>query len=466
MKKMKIMSLLFFAIALAGLCGCENNRAQYLDEYSLRVCFRNGGEQEITLYSVGENTVYEIPVCKGGSDIHATVNTRIAVMDQSQLDIYNMSERTAYRQISSDCFAFQTPTEMTFGDGELSKVVRVEMKTDRIRTLQEAVGDDATYVLALQLYADGPVSADINRLILVPTIEIPTVSFISDLEKVFYTTDDPQQNSKPVTLQLDMDNRWDFTCTVEALGQEWLDEYNETNETEYELLTPDQYTLTPEVQFTTGTNTADIALTVERTDFEPFVDYVLPLHLTHCSKPELQIDPETTYLLVMRLNPSTSPVTLREAMLNVPENFTQSNDGGGVPALVDGKTDTYWHSNYNSNVETDETYGVYIDINLESPLNVVQFTYSTRHNNNNGVPTRICIGVRNSDEEEWELIGVATEGLTEEAGGSTELPVFFRREQFKQVRFGIAASKLGTLTGNTNGASTALGELSLKGATL
>ena len=61
---------------------------------------------------------------------------------------------------------------------------------------------------------------------------------------------------------------------------------------------------------------------------------------------------------------------------------------------------------------------------------------------------------------------MATEGLTEEAGGSTELPVFFRREQFKQVRFGIAASKLGTLTGNTNGASTALGELSLKGATL
>lgn len=470
MKKMKIMPLLLTGIAIAGLCGCENNRGQYLDDYNLRVYFRNGGAQEITLYSVGENTVYEIPVCKGGSDIHASVSTRIAVMDQSQLDIYNMSERTDYRQLSAECFAFRTPQELEFGDGELSKVVRVEMKTDRIRALQEESGGDATCVLALQLYADGPVSAEVNRLILIPTVEIPHISFAAPSENVFYTPEDPEKNEHPIQVRLDMDNRWDFTCTVAARDGAWLEAYNEENGTEYELLQPSQYELPAAADFKAGTNTADIAVSVDRTAFAPFVDYVLPLHLTECSKPELQIDAESTFLLVMRLNPATSPVPLTVDMLSTGEGFTQDGDGVGLSGLVDGKFgDNFWHSSWGSPVTGDSTYGIYIDINLASPLNVVKFSYYTRESNNNGVPTLIRIGVRSKEDEAWEQIGEVSEGLTEEAGGLCELPVFYREAPFSQVRFGIASSKLGPLTGeagSANGASTALGELMLEGAVL
>lgn len=461
--------MLLGGIVIAGLCGCEDNKGEYLDDYSLRVYFRNGGTQDITLYSVGENTDYEIPVCKGGSDLHAPVGTRLAVMEQAQLDIYNMSEKTNYRQLPANCYEFKTPMEMEFGDGELSKTAVVEMKTDMIRALKDTTDDGVTCVLALQLYADGPVSPDINRLILVPSVETPRITFAKESEKVFYTSNDPTTNECTVQLQLDMDNRWDFNCTVAAQDTGWLKAYNEENDTKYELMQPSQYTLPETVEFKRGSNTADIVLSVDRTDFEPFVDYVLPLHLTGCTKPEMQIDDESTYLLVARLNPVTEKVTLTEEMLSTGDKFTMSGDGGGIPALVDGDTLTYWHSNYNESITGDATYGIYIDIKLASPLNVVKFSYYTRHNNNNAVPTKIRIGVRNSDDEEWEMIGEVSEGLTDEAGGMSELPVFFREKEFTQVRFGIAESKAGAggvLTGETNGASTALGELMLEGAEL
>lgn len=468
---MKKINFLFAAVCVSGLfglAGCEDPRTQYLDEYDTLVYFRNGGEQSITLFSVGNNARYSIPVCKGGSDLGASATARIVPMDQSQLEIYNMANETNFVQLPADCYEFVTPTELSFSGSDRYQVAEVELKTDRIRERQEAAGTAVQYVLGLQVYSRQKISRNINRLLLIPEVDVPIVSFSINGEDAYtFTPDSPEDNILSSTLSLNMPSssvEWEFDCTVEALGQDWLDAYNAENETDYTLLPAANYTLPEKIHFETGKAEAPFELIVNRSGFAPFEYFALPLKLASCSKPELKIDEDAVYLAVVRLEPALEKIPLTTAMLTVPSSYTATNDGGGVPALVDGDTNTYWHSTWSTSIVGDETYGVYIDIALDSPLNVIRFTYWVRSSNNNGKPELIRIAVSN-DGQTWDMLGEISSGLATAAGESAVLPTLYQDESFKYIRFAIVKSGLGDLRGSTS-ASTALGELVLEGATL
>lgn len=467
---MKIKTLLYAMVCAASLTmlwSCEDNRSQYLDEYDTMVYFRNGGEQTITLYSVGNNARYLIPVCKGGSDLDATATASIVVMDQAQLDIYNLANGTHFMQLPDDCYEFLTATEFTFQTSDQYQVAEVELKTDRIREQQESADDGQQYVLALQVYSPEKVSSDINRLILMPEVDVPVVTFGVPGEDLYiYTPESPDDNIVTSTLTINMPAssvEWDFNCTVEALGQDWLDAYNAENGTDYALLNPDRLTLPETINFSAGSAQAPFEVVINRNGFSPFEYFAAPIRLTSCSKPELQVDQDAVYLIVVRLEPTLEAVSLTESMLSSP--YTMSGDGDGIPALIDNNTETYWHSIWSSDCpDGDETYGVYIDVALNSPLNVISFTYCTRHNNNNAVPKTVRIGVSN-DGENWEMIGEVNSDLPTGTAEWATLPTFYRDESFKYVRFGVTVSALGDLIKDAIN-STALSELKLEGATL
>lgn len=471
---MKKINVLFvaFAACLCGLWGCEDNRGQYLDEYDTLVYFRNGGEQTLTLYSVGNNARYSIPVCRGGSRFEACATARIVTMDQSQLDIYNLANETRYVQVPSDCYEFLTPTEFSFGVSDLYLVAEVELKTEKIRERQEAAGNGVQYVLGLQVYSPEKVSADINRLIIVPEIDVPVVTFSAKTADVYaFTPESPEVNVLSSTLSLNMPAssvEWEFDCTVEALGQDWLDAYNEENGTDYALLSPTQFVLPEKIHFDVGKAEAPFEVLVDRAGFAPFEYFAVPIRLASCSKPELRIDENAVYLAVVRLEPSLEQIDLTAGMLYSP--YTHSGDGQGIPALIDGdaSASSWWHSYYGGGPVGDPLYGYYIDVTLNSPLNVVRFSYCTR-SNPNGVPATVRIGVSN-DGENWEMIGEVNSGLPTGALEWAALPTFFRDEAFTYVRFGIAVSAgsaggdLTTQEGTNK--CTALSELALEGATL
>ena len=472
MKKIQFLTVAAVAMGLCVLWGCEDNRTQYLDEYDTLVYFRNGGEQVITLYSVGNDARYAIPVCKGGSESGADATARIVPMGQDQLDIYNMANETRYIQLPADCYQFLTPLEISFSASDRYRVAEVELKTDRIRAEQEAVGNGGQYVLALQLYSDEKVSRDINRLLLVPEVDVPVVTFSAKAADVYaFTPESPEENILSSTLTINMPAssvEWDFDCTVEALGQDWLDAYNVENGTEYGLLSPAQYTLPDKIHFSAGKAEAPFEIVVNRTGFNPFEYFAVPVRLVSCSKPELQVDEDAVYLAVVRLEPSLELVSLTADMLSSP--YTHSGDGQGIPALIDGdvSANSWWHSYYGGGPVGDPVYGYYIDVALASPLNVIRFTYWTR-SNNNGVPATVRVGVSN-DGENWEMIGEVNSGLPTGGLEQGTLPTFFRDDSFTYVRFGIAVSSgsaggdLTTQEGTNQ--CTALSELQLEGATL
>lgn len=466
MRKIKTIFLLLCGLSLF-FAGCEDNRKEYLDDYQTLVYFRNGGDQMLKLYRVGENTVYEIPVCKGGLDRKATGVVTVSAMEQSQLDMYNLENETRYRQLPDTCFRFLGETELAFASDEENKVIRVEILTDDVSTVQESDSENE-YVLALQVRADQTISPDINLLILHLDIDIPKLSLgTTGLQSFSYTSESPNENLYANSVVLGLDNLWDFTCGLGVRDQDWLDAYNAANGTDYVLLPAENYTLPDSVAFTAGNNRTEFEVVINRKSMDLLKEFVVPVYIASCTKPQFVIEEESsTMLLNVRLDPDKIPLTA--AMASSP--YTHSGDGLGLEGLFDEDVSatSYWHSYYGGGPVGDPVYGYYIDLTLAEPLSAVVFKYATRANPN-AVPSEICVGVSN-DGQTWIEIGRVSSDLPTEALAWATLPAFSHNTSFKYVRFGIVCSAGGaggllTDPAGTN-ACTALSELELYGANL
>lgn len=485
-KEIRLAFLLLCGACCGLFAGCEDTREDHLGEFQTRFYFRNSGEQPITLFKVGENTVYKIPICKSGHNQSGTGKVTVSVMDQEQLDIYNLSNLTNYKQLPAHLFKFTTEREFYFGPEDSYKVVEVEMLTDAISEYQNLPENvDSECVLALQVYSDGEntLSRDVNMLFIAPSIDIVRVTLTTPGFATFtYTSESPVENSISNSVRVNIDdNRWDFSCGLGVYDQAWLDEYNEKNGTEFTMLPENCYEL-PEpvpsealenlntlfsVAFAKGHDTSDFEIKVFPKDLELLKDYLLPVYITECTKEQFVIDAEQAeYLVNVRLDPDK--IVLDESMITSP--FTSTAEGS-IAALCDGdwtSDNAHWHSDYNNNCNYDEIYGIYIDFALKEPLSDIVIKYCTRNSDYGGGarhPRSIAVGVSN-DGENWTLLGEVSEGLPLTAAIWGTLPAFHSETTFTYVRFGITSTGEADLHGGSGKVPTSIGEIELYGANL
>lgn len=191
---------------------------------------------------------------------------------------------------------------------------------------------------------------------------------------------------------------------------------------------------------------------------------------------------------------AANQVSLTASMVSV-NVFAGNKDGSavydgsaaGAAPLVDGVTNTFWHSpwmdastlqyyqGYNYYVDItdpyypsdlDATYGAYVDIALDQALQNFHFSYYVRHNNNNGEPREIKI-YGSHDGATWTstpLQTVADDALMKVGAGSqVELNPINASEAYEYLRFAITKAGNGdTPSDLTSGSgSTALAEILL-----
>ncbi len=85
----------------------------------------------------------------------------------------------------------------------------------------------------------------------------------------------------------------------------------------------------------------------------------------------------------------------------ITSNATSGNDGGGIPALVDGNFETYWHSDYNSSSAPKEQH--YLQFDLGAEQEALAITYWKRHNAQSAFPTALTFMVSN-DGTNWKTV--------------------------------------------------------------
>jgi len=466
------------ALALLAAAACEDHRSDYMEEFQTMVYFRNGGEQNLTLYRTGVDGFYRIPVCKSGVNLEGTATAVVIPFDEAQMSMYNVTKETSYTLIPSELFSFtdadrnplsdQAKVNLSFGPEDAYQVIYVSLKTVALSALMEA-NPDNEYVLGMQVFANENVSSDINLIVLKPEIQVPMLALLNTgIEPHKYTSASPTSETYTNTISLNMEeNLWDFTVNIAPADADWLAEYNYNNGKNFTLLPAAAYTLsTTHLQFKKGELDATFDVEIRRGAMEMLTEYALPIVVTGCNKPEFAIDQKKSYyLLNVRLDPDE--ITLEASQVEVSANH--DGDGTGAPALVDDNVLTYWHSPWSGKVtNADPTYGIYVDITLKTKLKAIVLSYCTRQQNGNGIPTHVVVGVSN-DKENWEVIDGGDVATEEMASATTAqwitLPVMKHSTSFKYIRFGIAESVAGDLTRNYDAspAWTSLAELKLYG---
>ena len=115
-------------------------------------------------------------------------------------------------------------------------------------------------------------------------------------------------------------------------------------------------------------------------------------------------------------------------------NATQDGDGGGLPALIDGKGETYYHSRWQDPVVSEAHY---VQIKLNKPLQGLRFEYDARQTGiNNGGDVTIATIYGSTNGEYFESMGKEEFNLpTSNGGHATAKNNVNGKQAYNYIRF-------------------------------
>ena len=124
---------------------------------------------------------------------------------------------------------------------------------------------------------------------------------------------------------------------------------------------------------------------------------------------------------------------------------------GPIANLIDGDTNTFFHSNWSSESET--THYLEVDLGEGKSLQDFSISYTRRMNNNNNRPTEILIEGSN-DGKNFTAIRTLTaeaDGLpTVQGNDSYTSPMISGKEAYRYIRFSVMATNNGAVSGSSS----------------
>ena len=130
MRKNTLLLGSLMSLMLLTQTACEDNKDEYISDYSTVLYFKNSGDVPVTLYRTGEDDNYKLVIDKAGSDLKAQTEVTATVLDNTALAIYNSENGTNYHLLPANCYEVAENSVVSFGSSDLYKVVDVTMKTE------------------------------------------------------------------------------------------------------------------------------------------------------------------------------------------------------------------------------------------------------------------------------------------------------------------------------------------------
>lgn len=433
--KNKILTTTLVAACWLTYSACEDGKDEFLNDFTTILSFRNYDEIPLTMYRTGENTDYQLIVNKSGSALNTTASASIEIMDDATLSIYNAENGKSYKKYPDNCYSFNGNKFVEFGASDSYQTRNITLFTEKILENNER---DNNFVIPFMLYnGSDSINAKRKYVFVKPSVIIPLVSFGRTGYSLNTISDAAGGNEVQLNLPVDFstDNRWTFNCEI-ATDETLLNAFNEENEVDYAMLPTSAYKMSNNgnVAFTPGNNTSNLDITVNRSLLS-YGNFVLPLRLTDCTSQYFHVDEaNNTCLFGVSYVPDESKlhkVVLTKEMISIHPNREVE---GSVAEMLDGRYDTYYHSDYS--VEPGLPH--YIQVALPESHTALMFEYQVRHSNNNGAPQRITI-LGSMNGENFSKIMTITEGLPTQKSEKYKSPVLVGKE-FKHVRVRVEAT--------------------------
>lgn len=173
--KNKLLTIALTAACCLTYIACDDNKDEFLDEFSTILSFRNCDEIEVEVYNTGENGEYQLIVNKSGTQLGTVTRASIDVMDKALLEIYNEQNGKDYQLYPEDCYVFNGDKQIEFGPNDTYQTRSVTLITDKILESNQQEGNFVIPFI-LQNSADS-INAERKYVFLKPAVIVPNVAF-------------------------------------------------------------------------------------------------------------------------------------------------------------------------------------------------------------------------------------------------------------------------------------------------
>lgn len=321
------------------------------DQYHKIVYFKNGGKQNLSLYTTQSGYKDSLVIIKAGSNLNLEADVNVKVLTQQEVDsIYSDMEGVDYKVIPSDAYSFDEGQELVFDKGVTGKYYPVTI--DPVKIYQQIKANpDAKFVLPLQLKSKSDsINSTLDQTFIIFNVKSPLVAFQNQAQNkmMIYKSLDI---SVPINLTNCNINKWDIQCTLDQTQEAQLvSAYNTSHNTDYELL-PEQSYQIKNLHIAQGIFQDTATISVDRAYLQNDHNYLLPLKLFGTSLGD-QVKTDSTVTYIVLSNPTYAIVSpdrssWKVLFCNNDNKMSGSNsDNSGPYALLDGNVNTYWHSNY------------------------------------------------------------------------------------------------------------------------
>ncbi len=360
--KIVVFTLLLLFIHTA----CIDNRMHNMVDDSIYVLKPSYNEVRVFNW---EGFTYSFEVIKSGVGQQSS-DVKL-IVDESYLTSYNLENGTAYKLMPADLYTMKT-TQMTLSSKDYRALFPIEFNADGIALLQGE--GNAEYVIPIRAeVANESIAAEDERLfsLIAPVVYQPYFQFKDpgiSINVHALNPDSPDVLQFATKVITTYNNKWnlDFEIVVDAPA---VEKYNNENGTAYKLLPEAAYKLISETKvIKENLNEGSFQYEILKQglvdgDTNLFGEYLLPLRITSVSQNKINPDADL-YLIRVSFLPENLDRTGWEIIECSSE---QPDDGGGKGAVLDGDTETYWHSQWrdDGNGIPDLPHHIIIDMKKE-----------------------------------------------------------------------------------------------------
>jgi hypothetical protein len=366
----KYIYVLFGLMIFFPISGCDVDDQLFQDVPESNVLFaRSWLGKEIYVAPNMVNTQFDLMVYRSGVHNSSEVNVTIGIKEQALID-FNEANNTSFKLLPQAYYSFNS--NVTIESGNQNGITTI---TIHAASIAAEIGFDEDYAIPFFIeHSDNAnISEDSNFLILNLNVREPVI-----LQETFGVIEASAVGtgtfSKTLKVYVEFENDWDLDLRFE-LDYDLIDEYNQANDTEYLALQPENIQGLP-VEFTiaSGTNSAEIEITISADGLEYFDPLMLPFRLESLSDFQVAEGKDITYILFTRnFDPASAEIIPLNA--DMIDAWTQETSEGPMENLVDGDTGTYWHSAWSSEVEPLPHW---IQINFQEATTIGGMNYTFR----------------------------------------------------------------------------------------
>ena len=374
MKNYKILfSILFTCCIIAYSCE-DNNKEDHLSQSMVYIV--HNGVQEIIMFETGEPYRYNLSLYKSGA-IKSEATVKVNTLSEDELNEYNTLNETSYKLITSECYTLDTYNISFTNDlKDVNRSINIDFDVTKVKAL---LTNSDLYVLPIKI-EDSSIEKNAEKSICIihPKTEEPILSFQKSgvfINEYNYGQISDLEFDIPISLSIDV-NRWNIECEI-IEDKNLIEEYNIKNGTEYIALPAGTYIFDKDIIMKENLKESTLSVKINGAKLDAG-KFMLPIRLKSSSKFNINQTTSTHILAINIAAPLIDKKSWVIADFNTQEAGGEGPVNGYADCIIDGKNDTFWHSQWQG-VMPDLPH--YATIDMKEEYTIAQIDLVRRKDN-------------------------------------------------------------------------------------